>query len=237
MNRVDEQAGDRRSFPGERSPGQIRVLVVDDHPLVREGLIAILGAEPDFEIAGEAASGETALELLLHIQVDVLVTDFRLPGMDAAALCRAIAEIGYGADIVVLSAFLDEDAVYAALMAGARAYVVKDVDAEELKRAIRVVARGETSVDSKVTGRIIGWAAKAERPSIGPQLRASELHVLQLLAHGKTTAQIAKEAGLRPATVKSYLSEMYFKLGVKTRAEAVAVAFRHGLLQSPQGSD
>jgi len=227
---------ERRMTPPDTAPIEkarpISVLVVDDHALVREGLIAILDAESDLEMIGAVADAEAAIDLISRVAPDIVVADFRLPGMDAAGLCRLIAEQRLPTSVVVLSAFLDEDAVHASLMAGARAYIVKDVDAGELKRAIRAAARGEMAVDAKITGRIIGWAAKAELPNPA-QLRPSEIHVLQLLSRGSTTAQIAASAGLRPATVKSYLSDIYVKLGAKTRAEAVATAFRLGLLRSP----
>lgn len=207
----------------------VSVFVVDDHHVVREGLVAILGRESDIDIVGEAESAEQALELLAGADPDVIVADYRLPGMDGVGLCREIAERRLRAGVVVLSGFLDDDAVHASMMAGARAYVVKDVEASELKRAIRAAARGETMIDSKVTGRIVGWAARADNPSLLTELRPSELQVIRLLCAGKSPTEIAAHTGLSPQTIKSYLREIYTKLGVNSRAEAIALALRRGI--------
>lgn len=207
----------------------VSVFVVDDHHVVREGLIAILGREEDIRVVGQAENAEQALVSLSDADPDVVVVDYRLPGMDGVGLCREIAERRMRARVVVLSGFLDDDAVHASMMAGARAYVVKDVEAGELKRAIRAAARGETVIDPKVTGRIVGWAARADAPTLLGELRPSELQVLRLLCQGKSPKEISSMTKLRPQTVKSYLREIYTKLGVGSRAEAIAIALRRGI--------
>lgn len=213
--------------PGEEA--KIRVFLIDDHDVVREGLVSILGHEPDIQIVGEADSAEEALHKLPEADPDVVILDYRLPGMNGSDLCREIAERRLRAQVVMLSAYLDESIVDAAMMAGARAYVVKDVEAGELKRAIRSAARGQTTVDPKVVGRILSWAARLA-PRAAQTLRPAEMQILRLLAEGKSNQQIAAVTGLSPNTVKSYLREIYAKLGANSRASAAAIALRRGLV-------
>lgn len=212
----------------KRSPGEsITLFIVDDHDVVREGLAAILGREPDIEIVGHAETAEDALAILPVRDPAVVLVDHRLPGMDGVALCRAIAEARLRAQVVVLSAALDPDVVDAALGAGARAFVVKDVEATELKRAIRAAARGQTVVDSKVVRRTSNgrWVAPGD-----PVFPPSQLKVLRLLVDGLTAAEIAAATGLSPHTIKSYLRTIYRRLGVSSRAEAASAAIRRGLV-------
>lgn len=215
--------------PATRRPGPITVFLVDDHDVVREGLVAILEREPDIEIVGRSDSAESALEALPDVDPAVIILDHRLGGMDGVEACREIAERRLRAQVVILSAYLNEEVVQAAFLAGARAYVVKDVEAAELKRAIRAAVRGETVVDPKVAGRFLSWAARLDPRATGA-LRPTELRVLRLLVQGKSNREIAGTAGLSPHTVKSYLREIYQKLGVGSRAEAAAVALRRGLI-------
>jgi DNA-binding NarL/FixJ family response regulator len=205
----------------------ITLFVVDDHDVVREGLAAILDREPDIEIVGHAESAEEALAILPMRDPAVVLIDHRLPGMDGVALCRTIADSTMRAEIVLLSATLDPDVVDAALAAGARAFVVKDVEATELKRAIRAAAHGQTLVDPKVVGRTPAgrWTGSAD--ALFPP---SQLRVLRLLVEGLTAAQIAEATGLSPHTIKSYLRMIYRKLGVSSRAAATSAAIRRGLV-------
>jgi DNA-binding NarL/FixJ family response regulator len=216
------------ALPAKKSQ-KVSVFVVDDHHVVREGLVAILDRESDIRVIGQAETAEQALDRLTDADPDVVVVDYRLPGMDGVGLCREIAERRMRARVVVLSGFLDDDAVHASMMAGARAYIVKDVEAAELKRAIRAAACGETMIDPKVTGRIVGWAARSDSPTLLGELRPSELQVLRLLCQGKSPKEISAATKLRPQTVKSYLREIYTKLGVGSRAEAIAIALRRGI--------
>jgi DNA-binding NarL/FixJ family response regulator len=216
-------------LPAETPTEKVTVFLVDDHDVVREGLLSILGREPDIEVVGESSTAEGALESLDRTNPSVVVVDYRLPGMDGIELCREIAERRLRAQVVMLSAYLDDDIVYSALMSGARAYVVKDVESSELKRAIRAAARGETVIDPKVAGRILNWAARLD-PRATHALRPMELRVMRLLVEGRPNREIARLMGLSPHTVKSYLREIYRKLEVGNRAEAAAVALRRGLV-------
>lgn len=209
------------------SVDSITVVVVDDHDIVREGLAAILGREPDLEVVGQAESAEEALAILPAIDPTVVVVDHSLPGMDGLALCRTIASMPLRAHVVVLSGVLDDDVVQAALDAGARAFVVKDVESSELKRAIRAAARGETLVDPAVAHRGVSrkWDALSPDISFPP----SQLKVLRLLVEGLSVAEIAAATGLSHHTIKSYLRTIYKRLGVSSRAEAASSALRRGL--------
>lgn len=202
---------------------RISVFLVDDHAVVREGLTAILSREPDLEIVGEAADAESAVDMMVTLKPKVAVVDNRLPGMSGIELCREIAERRIPTQAVVLSAFLERRAVEDALRAGARAYVVKDVEADELKRAIRAAAQGKTMVDGKVPISL-GGSHDEKRMS------ARHLRVLNALAEGRSASAIGNFLGLSLHTVKSYMREIYADLGVNSRAEAIAVAARRGLL-------
>lgn len=207
----------------------IRVFIVDDHDVVRAGLKALLEREADIKVVGEARSAEEALGVLADIDPEVVILDYRLPGMDGDAFCREVAERRLRAAVVLLSAYLDEEPVQASFLAGARAYVVKDVEAAELKRAVRAVAGGGTYVDPKVAGRLMGWAARLD-PRGTDSLRPTEIKILGHVAAGRTNAEIARLLSLSRHTVGSYLASVFRKLGVQQRAEAVAVAIRRGLI-------
>jgi DNA-binding NarL/FixJ family response regulator len=206
----------------------ITLLLVDDHDVVREGLKTILEREPDMRVVGEAASAEAALDLLPRLDPVVAVLDQRLPGMKGIELCREIAERRLRAQVVILSAFLEQETVESALRAGARAYVVKDVEAAELKRAIRAAAKGQTTIDPKVAGRFVEWAARRPRRRYA-SLSPRHLRVLRGLVEGKSAREIGRVTGLTLQTVKSYMREIYSSLGVNSRAEAVAAALRQRL--------
>lgn len=210
--------------------GTITILLVDDHDVVREGLASILGRETDFEIAGQAAGGREALEMFDAIDPAVVVVAHRLPDMPGDVLCQEIAARRANARVVMLSSVIDEETVEASLRAGARSYVVKDVEPGELKRAIRAAAKGQTTIDPKVTGRLVLWAARlpagSQRNSISPR----HLTLLRHLAEGRSTVEIAQSTGLTHQTVKSYLRDLYKILQVRSRAQAVAVALRRELI-------
>lgn len=210
-------------------PSGVRVVVIDDHELVREGVTALLDKEPDLHVIGEAENAAEGLKLIETTDPDVVVLDYRLPDGSGVELCRDIAERRLRARIVVLSAFLQEDAVYGSLMAGASAYVVKDVEASELKQAVRVAARGGTLLDPKVAGHVISWAVRFT-PASASSLPPSLLTVLRLLCQGRSNEEISEETGLTPLSVKKYVSRLYRRLGVSGRAEAATEAHRRGLI-------
>ncbi|HEX9775348.1 MAG TPA: response regulator transcription factor [Actinomycetota bacterium] len=209
-------------------PGEVvSVFLVDDHDIVREGLTAILGRDHDIDIVGEAATAEDALPALVELNPAVVVLDQRLPGMSGVDLCREIAERKLRTQVVILSAFVEDGIVEAAFRAGARAYVVKDVEASQLKRAIRAAARAETTIDPKVAGQFVAWASRVA-PNQASPLSPAQLRVLRLLADGKTAREIASSVRISHHTVKGHMREIYRRLGVSSRAEAAAVGLRQG---------
>jgi len=205
--------------------GTIGVFLVGGRDVVREGLTAILGREPDIDVVGEAETGDDALRRLAQFDPAIALVDHLLPDTDGLELCREIARRRLRTRVVILSGVLDERIVDEALLAGARAYVVKDVEAAELLRAIRAAVRGEIFVDPKVAGY-----PPIPTPRTVPRFPPSELKVLRCLVEGKGVAEIAVATGLSEHTVKTYLRAIYRRLGVSCRAEAAAVALRLGLV-------
>ena len=216
--------------PGcEPTSEPIRVFIVDNHEVVREGLAAVLARGGDFEIVGTARSGEEALQKLSSVRADVVLLDLHLPGMNGIEACRHIAEERLSVQPVILSALLDEESVQEALMAGARGYVVKDVEADHLRATIRSAARGQVTIDPKIASGLVRWAARLPL-SNEPVLRPIECRITRLLGRGLSNKEIGQALGISPHTVKSHLIQVFDKLGAATRAEAVAIALRKGLI-------
>lgn len=212
----------------------IRLLIVDDHEMVREGLKAILVAEADFQIAGEAASAEQALELIERQSPDIALVDIRLPGTNGIELCRQASERFPQTAIVILTTFTDESLVAQCIQAGARGFLVKDIERLDLKRSIRAVARGEAAIDTKVTGSVLAQLRRspptAEAAPAPDLLSAQQLVILRLVAQGLSSREIATQLYLSENTVKGYVQEILHRLGVKNRTEAVMVAVKQGWL-------
>ncbi|GAA2214921.1 response regulator transcription factor [Nonomuraea monospora] len=200
----------------------LRLLIADDHPIVRDGLRAALGGEPDLEIVGEAADGEEAVRLAGQLAPDIVLMDLRMPGLDGVGAIRRLS--GTGPRVLVLTTF-DTD-VLPALEAGASGYLLKDAPPEELIRAVRAVHRGETVLAPAVAGRL---AEHLRRPARG-RLSKRELEVLRLVAGGATNKEAAAGLFISEASVKTHLLHVYAKLDVRDRASAVAEAYRRGLL-------
>lgn len=208
----------------------IQVVVVDDHEIVRAGLAALLGREEDIQVVGMAGSGEEGLELIMRVEPDVAVVDYSLPGMSGVELCDRVSVSNPDVAVVLLTTFLDDNVILKALDAGARAYVYKDVDSTDLKRAIRAVARGEAVLDPKVAGRVAAWAHKRRFSPDDEPLSLRETEVLRLVARGASNREIATELFLSENTVKTYLKRVLTKLECHSRSEAAALASRRGLL-------
>lgn len=207
----------------------MRVVVVDDHELVRAGVTALISRQPDIEVVGEAASGEEALAMVARLRPDIAVVDHSLGAMTGVEVCRRLAETQPEVAVIILTATLDDTVVRAALAAGARAYVYKDVEAAGLVRALRAVARGEAVLDPKVAGRVARWAGR-RRDAVDGSLTTRELEVLRLVASGATNRAIADTLHLSENTVRTYLRRIMTKLDCHTRSEAVAAAAGQGLL-------
>ncbi|MBO9046269.1 response regulator transcription factor [Curtobacterium flaccumfaciens pv. flaccumfaciens] len=225
----------------------IRVLVVDDQAIVRDGLVTVLSLVPDLQVVGQAADGAEAIDAVDRHVPDVVLMDLRMPGVDGpTATARIVAEHP-GVAVLVLTTYADDDSIVTALRAGARGYLTKDAGRAEIATAVRAVAAGQSTFDATVGARLVarlaggagadaGAAAGSAAPagadpgrSLGarfPDLTPRELDVLERIADGRTNPQIAAELFLTVPTVKSYVNQVFAKLGVRTRAEAVARVLR-----------
>jgi two-component system, NarL family, response regulator DevR len=211
----------------------IRLLIIDDHEMVREGLKAILIAEPDFSIIGEAANAEQALELIERLRPDIALLDIRLPGVSGIEVCRTMTERYPETAVIILTTFTDENLVAQCVQAGARGFIVKDIERFDLKRAIRAVARGEAAIDTKAAIAVLAQLRRAPKVNAEPfseTLSSQQLVILRLVAQGLSSKEIATRLYLSENTVKSYVQEILHRLGVKNRTEAVMVAVKQGWL-------
>ena len=204
----------------------IRVLIVDDHPVVRDGLRGMFSGEPGFEVAGEAADGGEAVALAQSLQPDVILMDLHMPNVDGVSAIRQLAEQGSEARVLVLTTYDQDSYVLPAIEAGATGYLLKDAPGEELLRAVRAVAQGETILSPSVAGRLVDQVRNPQQDALSQR----ELEILALVAAGTTNREIARELFISEATVKSHLLHIYEKLEVPDRAAAVAEAFKRGLL-------
>ncbi|MBT1605582.1 response regulator transcription factor [Curtobacterium flaccumfaciens] len=225
----------------------IRVLVVDDQAIVRDGLVTVLSLVPDLQVVGQAADGAEAIAAVDRYVPDVVLMDLRMPGVDGpTATARIVAEHP-GVAVLVLTTYADDDSIVTALRAGARGYLTKDAGRAEIATAVRAVAAGQSTFDATVGARLVarlaggagadaGAAAGSAAPAGAdpgrslaarfPDLTPRELDVLERIADGRTNPQIAAELFLTVPTVKSYVNQVFAKLGVRTRAEAVARVLR-----------
>lgn len=209
-----------RAARGER----IRVLIADDHSLVRHGLAAIINMEEDTAVVGEAGDGEEAVALWRELKPDVVLMDLRMPKVEGVEAIKRIRAEDPHAGIIVLTTFDHDEDIYAGLRAGAKAYLLKDVEPDELFRCIRAVHSGEAYLQSKVAVRI---AQRVHDES----LTGREEQILKLLAEGKSNRAIGQALFITESTVKSHLKSLFVKLDVTSRAEAVALAARRGLVK------
>jgi NarL family two-component system response regulator LiaR len=202
--------------------------VVDDHLIVREGLAALLEAFPDLKLAGEAASGEEAIERCAEVQPDVVLMDLLMPGMGGINAIRAIRQKQPDVQILVLTSYKEKEYVRGALEAGAVGYLLKNLSAAELAQAIRSASVGEPTVAMEATRALIDVVTQPVAP--GADLTGRERQVLTLIAEGLSNGQIAVQLELSPSTVKNHISRIFSKLGVATRTEAATLALRHKLV-------
>ncbi len=206
----------------------IRVLIVDDHPMVRRGLATFLKVFEDFSLAGEAADGESALQLCGQIAPDVVLMDMVMPAMDGVAATRAIRQQFPKVQVVALTSFKDEGLVEKALQAGAISYLLKDVSADELAQAIRFAHMGRATLSPEAAQVLV--EAASQPPIPGHDLTEREWAVLALMVDGLNNTQIARRLGVSPSTVKTHVSNILTKLGVTSRTEAATLAVRHHLI-------
>jgi two-component system nitrate/nitrite response regulator NarL len=209
---------------------KVRVVVADDHPLYREGVVRALSASGQVEIVAEAGEGREALSEIQEHQPDVALLDYKLPGLDGVAVTHAVVRDGLQTRVLLLSAFTDSGLVYKALQTGAAGYLPKEAKREEIVDAVLACARGETIVPTDLTSGLVS-EIRMRAASDGPVLTDRETQVLRLIAAGKSLPEIAKELYLGLTTVKTHAQHLYEKLGVSDRAAAVAEAMRRGLIE------
>jgi DNA-binding NarL/FixJ family response regulator len=214
----------------------IRVLVCDDQVLVRTGLVTIIDAQPDFEVAGECGDGQAAVDLAHRLDPDVVVMDVRMPVLDGIAATRLLAGVGVRrpVKVLVVTTFNLDEYVYEALRAGASGFLLKDAPLGRLLHGIRTVASGAALLDPEVTRELVGKFATRIRPAAPGAhdipLTPRELEVLRLVADGLSNKEIAAELVLSPETVKTFVSRILTKLALRDRVQAVVYAYRHGLV-------
>ena len=210
----------------------VRIVIADDHPLFRAGLRALLGSVPDMEVIGEATTGEEAIELAHAERPNVVVMDLNMPATGGIEATRRILEEAAGVHVLVMTMHEDDEAVFAALRAGARGYLLKGAQQAETLRAIRAVANGEALLSPSIAERLHGYLANppaADPTDAFPQLTEREIAVLELLAERRTNAEIATKLSLSQKTVRNYVSAILAKLQVADRAEARLVARAAGI--------
>jgi DNA-binding NarL/FixJ family response regulator len=210
----------------------IRVLVVDDHPTFRRGLGALLASLPDVELVGEAADGESAVELTASLGPDVVVMDLNMPGTGGIEATRRIVAAQPSIAVLALTMLDDDESVFAAMRAGARGYVVKGADTDDVLRALESVARGDAVFGPAVAGRVLSYLTRplsARDPMLFPELSEREREVLELMARGLSNGEIARRLFVSPKTVRNHASNVFTKLQVSDRSEAVLRARRAGL--------
>ncbi len=221
----------------------VRVLVVDDQRVVRDGVALLLRVSPDVELVGTAENGRAALDRLGELTPDVVLMDLRMPVMDGVEATRRIRAGHPSVQVIVLTTHADDESVFAALRAGARGFLTKDADADEIVRAIERVHAGQAMLDTSVQARLLdafGAGVPSSGPSVVPSvpsgpavlpddLTPREAEVLALIAEGLSNAEIARRLVVSEATVKTHVNRLFAKTGVRDRAQAVRYAYRHGL--------
>jgi DNA-binding NarL/FixJ family response regulator len=215
----------------------IRILVVDDQALVRSGFHLILDSESDFEVVGEAADGEEAIQLARELRPDVVLMDVRMPRMDGVEATRTLAADG-ATRVLILTTFDLDEHLFAAVRAGASGFLLKDVPPDDLASAVRAVARGDALIEPRMTRRLLEEFARhpasdrAPRTpeAVGEQLTARELEVFRAVARGRSNGEIAGELYISETTVKTHVAHILTKLGLRDRIQAVVLAYESGLL-------
>ncbi len=207
----------------------VRVLVIDDHPVVRTGLTAMLAAEPGIEVVGEGGSGTEAIRLAAQLEPDVVLMDLRMPGMDGVAATAAIAASGNRPRVVVVTTYDTDSDILRAVEAGATGYLLKDTPRQQMADAIRAAARGETVLAPPVAAKLM----TRMRAGTADVLTARELQVIELVGAGLTNAELGRRLFISEATVKTHLLRVFAKLGVDDRTAAVTTAMARGIIPPP----
>lgn len=217
---------------------KIRIVIVDDHEMVRQGLRVSLEAEADMAVVGEAHTGEEAVRMAREHQPDVMLLDVRLGDIEGPKVCRHVLEACPGCAVLMLTSYMQDGLVFRSLLAGAKGYVIKDVELTELKKMIRTVFRGHAVLDPKITSQVISAAALRDAdglPEVAPAkaallLSETDFAIMQCLSEGLTNKQTAARVHLSPHTVKDHIEKICDALGVRSRTQIVAEALRRGLI-------
>ncbi len=210
----------------------IRILVADDHLIIRQGLRLILETEAGFELVGEAADGAEAVQLCVELKPDVVLMDLRMPGMDGLTAIERLRAKQPQIAVVILTTFNEDDLMMRGLRAGAKGYLLKDTDRETLFNTLRAAARGETLLKPEIVARVLSNVGETPTSPAYSDLTERELEVLTGVAQGERSKEIALHLGITERTVKAHLASIYNKLGVDSRAAAIAIAAQKGLLPS-----
>jgi DNA-binding NarL/FixJ family response regulator len=205
----------------------IRILLADDHAMVRQGLRAFLGLSKDLQTVGEAVDGRQAVDLAHQLHPDLVLMDLLMPGLDGVSATAAIRRELPEVEVLALTGYLEDHLIADALHAGAVGYLLKDTDAEDLQRAVRAAAAGQVQLSSAVAARLV---RDGHMPGSPPQLTRREEQVLVLLARGRANGQIARELHIAPQTVKTHVSNILAKLNSQSRTQAALYAMRVGLV-------
>ena len=211
--------------------GSIRILIADDHAIVRKGLCALLATEPGIEVVGEAQDGQEAITQALRLEPDVILMDLVMPRTDGLEAIQQLADLQPGARILVLTSFTSDDKVFRSLRAGALGYVLKESQPQELMEAIRRIHRGQSFLHPSIAHKLLRELAAPQAPAAAPpSLTDREIQVLKLVACGESNRTISAQLGISEATVRTHLSRILAKLGLESRTQAVLYALREGVV-------
>ncbi len=212
--------------------GAIKILIADDHPVVREGLFAMLSREVDFEVIGEAKDGVEAVNKTKELSPDVVLMDLRMPEMDGVEAMRQIKSVMPDVKFIILTTYSDDEYIFSGIGAGARAYLLKDAPRDDLFKAIRAVYRGESLIQPVVASKLLDrFSELSRRTPSGEELSGRELEILCLMAKGAANKEISAQLGIAQSTVKTHISNIFQKLGVNDRTEAVTQAIKKGIIR------
>ncbi len=211
---------------------QIKILIADDHPVVREGLTAMISREEDFEVVGEAKTGKEAVEQAGTLKPDVVLMDLRMPEMDGVEAIQKIGASHPDIKFIILTTYSDDEYIFRGIEVGARAYLLKDAPREDLFRAIRAVYKGESLIQPVVASKVLDRFAELSRQAQSPEMLSErELEVLRLMAKGSANKEIAAQLSITNSTVKTHITSIFQKLHASDRTEAVTQAIKKGIIK------